>query len=44
VKIPKGGKKTWAKLINSICEEAGRYQVCREKGLWILLVVMRTVQ
>jgi hypothetical protein len=27
-KSPKGGKKTWAKLINSICEEAGRCQVC----------------
>ena len=28
---PKGGKKTWEKWIYSICEEAGRYQVCWEK-------------
>jgi hypothetical protein len=27
-KSPKGGKKTWEKLINSICEEAGHCQVC----------------
>jgi hypothetical protein len=30
-KFPSEGKKTWAKrfgLINSICEEAGRCQVC----------------
>jgi hypothetical protein len=27
-KNPKGGKKTWAKLTNSLCEEAGCCQVC----------------
>jgi hypothetical protein len=39
-KIPKGGKKTGAKLINSICEEARCCQVCREKSLWTFLDVM----
>jgi hypothetical protein len=44
VKIPKGGKKTWAKLINSICEEAGRCQVCGEKSLQTFLDVMSTAE
>ena len=43
-KIPKGGKKTGEKLINSICEEAGRCQVCGEKSLWNLLDVMSTAK
>jgi len=42
MKIPKGGKKTWEKLINSICEEAGCYQVCWEKRFLSYLAVMNT--
>jgi hypothetical protein len=30
-KIPKGGKRPGKKWINSICEEAGRCQVCWER-------------
>jgi hypothetical protein len=31
-KIPKGGKRPGQKWINSICEEAGRRQVCGERN------------
>jgi hypothetical protein len=41
VKIPKGGKKTWAKLINSICEEADAAKYAG-KGFLSSLVVMNT--
>jgi hypothetical protein len=44
MKIPKGGKKTWEKLINSICEEAGCCQVCWEKRFLSSLVVMNTTK
>ena len=33
VKIPKGGKRPRKKWINSICEEAGHFQVCGERIL-----------
>jgi hypothetical protein len=39
---PKGGKKTWAKLINSICEEAGHCQICWRKRFLCSLAVMNT--
>jgi hypothetical protein len=38
-KFPMEGKKTWEKLINRICEEAGRFQVCWEMRLLIYLLL-----
>jgi hypothetical protein len=38
-----GREKDLGKLINSICEEAGHSQVCKQKGLLIFLVVMSTI-
>jgi hypothetical protein len=38
-KFPREGKKTWAKLINSICEEDGCFQVCWERRLLIYLLL-----
>jgi hypothetical protein len=35
VKIPKGGKEDLGKLINNICEETGRCQVCWERRVLI---------
>jgi hypothetical protein len=41
-KFPMEGKKTWEKLINSICEEAGHLPSMLGKETFDLLVVMNT--